>query len=221
MEWSMLLGFSVHNVSLPLDHTCWLDKSELQTCLRFLVSKIRSQRQQSESFFIFLLLSHSSIRCCPLSPRASTQHTNFSKKKKHNLHVFVSRLVGFSGYILALRTSASSGCSSSSFPISTSSRCASIGSMSSPIVSRIVFRFFVGLASALLCHTRVPLLRIVHNVGFCGLHFFPQREIEDVVFDVDWTELFSSIPTHQSFEMHPHFMDNFAVHWNHETTAGS
>ena len=148
-------------------------------------------------------------------------HQFLKKKKKQNLHVFVSRLVGFSGYILALGTSASSGCSSSSFPISTSSRGALIGSMSSPIVARFVFRVFVGPTSALLCHTRVPLLRIVHNIGFCGLHFFPQREIEDVVFDVDCTELFSSVPTHQSFEMHPHFMDNFAVHWNHETTAGS
>ena len=27
------------------------------------------------------------------------------------------------------------------------------------------------------------LLRIVHNIGFCGLHFFGQMEIEEVVFD--------------------------------------
>ena len=31
---------------------------------------------------------------------------------------------------------------------------------------------------------------------------------------------FSSVPTHQPFEMHPHIMTNFAVHWNHETTVG-
>ena len=34
------------------------------------------------------------------------------------------------------------------------------------------------------------LLRIVHNIGFCGFHFFAQVEIEDVVFDADWNELF-------------------------------
>ena len=65
------------------------------------------------------------------------------------------------------------------------------------------------------------LLRIVQNVGFCGRYFFVQIEIEDVVSDVDWNVLFSSVPTHQSFEMHPHGMANFAVHWNRETTTRS
>ena len=31
--------------------------------------------------------------------------------------------------------------------------------------------------------------------------------------------LFSSVPTHQSFEMHPHFMAIFSVRWNHEATT--
>ena len=39
-------------------------------------------------------------------------------------------------------------------PISTSSRSASISSMLSPIRARSVVRGFVGLTSALLCHTR-------------------------------------------------------------------
>ena len=62
------------------------------------------------------------------------------------------------------------------------------------------------------------LVKFVHNSGFFGLHFFAQIEIEDVVFDVDWDELFSSVPTHQSFELHPHFMANFAAHWNAPTS---
>ena len=60
------------------------------------------------------------------------------------------------------------------------------------------------------------LLRIVHNVGFCWLHFFAQIEIGDVVFDVNWIE-----PPHQSFGWHPQFLANFALRWNYETTDGS
>ena len=45
--------------------------------------------------------------------------------------------------------------------------------------------------------------------------------MEDVVFDVNWDELFSSVPTHQSLEVYPHFLANFAVHWDHEATVGS
>ena len=63
------------------------------------------------------------------------------------------------------------------------------------------------------------LLKIVRKIGFCGLHFFAQMEIEDVVFDVNWNELFSFVPTHLPFEVYPHFLANVAVHWNHETTV--
>ena len=65
------------------------------------------------------------------------------------------------------------------------------------------------------------LLRLIHDIGFCGFHVFAQKEIEDVVFDVDWSELFSSAQIHQYLEVHPHFMANFAGHWNHEATVGS
>ena len=83
--------FSVHNESLPFDHTCCLDKSELETCLRFLVSCYRNQKQQSESFFLV-----------PLPPTVQfdvvhqllhirlKQHTNFLKQHVLNLHVLVS-----------------------------------------------------------------------------------------------------------------------------------
>ena len=38
------------------------------------------------------------------------------------------------------------------------------------------------------------LLESVHNFGLCGFQFFAQIEIEDVVLDVDWNELLSSVP---------------------------
>ena len=103
--------------------------------------------------------------------------------------------MGFFGFILALGAPASNGSSSSPFLISTSSRGTPSGSMSSPIGARSLFRVSVGPTSELLCHTRV--------------------------FDADWDERFSSVPSHQSLEMHPHFMTNFALHWKHETTVGS
>ena len=53
------------------------------------------------------------------------------------------------------------------------------------------------------------LLRIVCNIGFFGFHFSAQIEIENVVFEVDWNELLSSIPIHQFLEMHPHFLTKF------------
>ena len=48
---------------------------------------------------------------------------------------------------------------------------------------------------------------------------FARMEIEDVVCGSNWNELFCAVPTHQSFDMHPQFMANFAVHWNHETVG--
>ena len=132
MKWSMLWDLSVHNMSLPFDHTCCLDKSELGTCLHLPVSENRSRKLPSESFFLFP--STSSIRCCPC----------------------FSLLVGFFGFFLTLGIFASKGSSSSPFPISTSARDSPIGPMSSPIGATSRFRVFVGLTSSLLCHLRFP-----------------------------------------------------------------
>ena len=55
MKWSMKWDMSVHNKSLPFDHTCCHDKSELETFLRFPVSRNRSRKLQSELFFLFPL----------------------------------------------------------------------------------------------------------------------------------------------------------------------
>ena len=91
MKWSVLLDLSVHNMSLPFDHTCCLDKSELETCLRFPVSRNRYRKLRSESFFLFPLLptvqfdvvhQHLDLR--------HKQHTNSCRQHVLNLHVFVS-----------------------------------------------------------------------------------------------------------------------------------
>ena len=59
---------------------------------------------------------------------------------------------------------------------------------------------------------------MVRKIGLCRFHFFAPIEVEKVVFDVDWNELFSSVPSH---EMRLHFMTTFAVQLNQEATVGS
>ena len=99
--------------------------------------------------------------------------------------------------------------------ISTSARDSLIGSMSSPIGATSRFRGFVGLASALLCHTRFRLLSIVHIVGFCGLHFSVQVDIENVVSEINWNKIVLSIPDHQFLEVVSHSLTNFSVNRDH------
>ena len=120
MRRSTLWALSVQNTSLPFDHTCCLDKSELETCLGFLVSRNGNRKLQSELFF-FLLFDvfhqHLDLR---------HKHTNSWKKHVLSLRVLVS-------FWLSLGISVSKGSSSSSFRISTSARDSSIGSVSSLI----------------------------------------------------------------------------------------
>ena len=130
MKFGMLWDLSVHNMSLPFDRTCCLDKSELETCLHFLVSENRSRKLRSEWFFLSPLLRK--VQSC------------------------FSLLVGFFGFNVTLGISASKGSSSSSFPVSKSARDSPTGSMSSPIGPTSRPTVFVGLTSALLCHHRFP-----------------------------------------------------------------
>ena len=47
------LSCSVHyRISLPFDRTCCLDKSDLEKCLRFPVSRNRNRKLQSELSFL-------------------------------------------------------------------------------------------------------------------------------------------------------------------------
>ena len=152
MKWSMLWDLSFHNMSLPFDHACCLDKSELETCLRFPVTENSNRTLRSESSFLSLLLptvqfdvvhQHLDLR--------HKQHTNSGGQHVLNTSCSCfSLLVGFFGFILTLGISASKGSSSSSFPISTSARDSPTGPMSSPIGATSRCRVFVGLTSALL-----------------------------------------------------------------------
>ena len=64
------------------------------------------------------------------------------------------------------------------------------------------FRDVIGVTSALIYHAPVSrlltllrriMISIVHNVGFCRLHFSVQVEVENVVFGMDWIEVVLSI----------------------------
>ena len=91
MKRSKLWDFSVHNMSLPFNHTCCLDKSEVETCLRFLVSQSRNRKLRSELSFLF-----------PLPPTVQLdvvhqhlnllhkQRTNYCGQHVLNLHVLVA-----------------------------------------------------------------------------------------------------------------------------------
>ena len=81
MKCNMLWDPSVHNMSLPFDHTSCLGKSELETCLRFPVSENRNRKLRSGvvsfSFLFFQLFP---------TPRPSTQAA-------HQLHLEIHQLV--------------------------------------------------------------------------------------------------------------------------------
>ena len=151
----MLWDLSVNNMSLQFDHTHCLDKSEMEACLHFRVSNQHRRRQQWESFFV----SHFTQRF------NSILYTNFTTVDKSSTKTSVnstSRIIMFlflsTRGILGIHSCSENFCFQGFFifivPISTSSRSASISSMSSPSRARSVVRGFVGLTSALLCHTR-------------------------------------------------------------------
>ena len=147
MKWSMLWDLSVHNMSLPFDHTCCLSESELETYLCFLASENCNRKPLLKSSFLFLLPPTVQFDFVPrrLDLRHK-RHTNSCRQHVLNLQVVVS-----------LGISASEGSSSSSFPTSTSARDSPTGSMSSPIGATSRLKVFVGLTSALLCHHRFPI----------------------------------------------------------------
>ena len=82
---------SVHNMSLPFDHTRLLDKSELETCLRFPVSENRNRKLRLESSSLFPLdpIVQFDVFHQHLDLRHK-QHTNYYRQDVLNLHVLVS-----------------------------------------------------------------------------------------------------------------------------------
>ena len=110
-EWSKLWDLSVHNTSLPFDHTSCFGKSELEACLYFPVSRSRNRKLHSEPFFLSPLLptvqfavvhQHLDLR--------RKQHTNSCRQHVLNLHVLVSLCsLDSMELILTLGISASKG----------------------------------------------------------------------------------------------------------------
>ena len=82
---------SVHNMSLAFDHTCCLDKAELETCRHFPVSRSRHRklRSGSSSLFPFLPIVQFDVVHKHLDLRHK-QHTNSCRQHVLNLHVLVS-----------------------------------------------------------------------------------------------------------------------------------
>ena len=153
MKWSMLKDLSVHNMSLPFD-TPAVSANQNWKCVCGFLSENRT-------IGVVLSLSsssNSSIRCCPPTPRPSTEATHqlLQTACAESSCSCFSLLIGFCGFIPTLGISASKGSSTSSFPISTSARDFPTGSMSSPSGATSRFRVFVGLTSAQLCHLRFP-----------------------------------------------------------------
>ena len=93
MKWSVLWDLSVHNTSPPFDHTCCLDKTELDTCLRFPMSRSRNRKLQSEVFLSSS--SNVSIRCCLPTPRAATQAAHHFLKSSSSCSDLLIRFFGF------------------------------------------------------------------------------------------------------------------------------
>ena len=95
-------------------------------------------------------------------------------------------------------------------------------SMLLPVGTTSRFSIFVGLTTAPFCHSRSRLLRVVRKiVGVCRFHISAQVELENVVFEIYWNELFSSLSGQQFLETTSHLLTHFAVNGNHVTTVMS
>ena len=87
----MLWDLSDHNTSLPFDNTCCLDKSELESCLHFPVSRNRSRKLRSETFFLSPL--RPTVQFSVVHQHLDLQHKQHTNSCRHhvlNLHVLVS-----------------------------------------------------------------------------------------------------------------------------------
>ena len=194
MKWSMLWDLCVHNMSLPFDHTCCLDKSELETCLRFPVRN-RNRKLRSESSFLFLLLPtvqfdvvlrHVDLR--------HELHTNSCRQHVLNPHVLVSLSARWILRIhsdtwefllprvphLLLR-----------FPFRHLHEILQLVRWNHQLVLHLESEFSSDLrtncsaipVSRLLTVLRRIMISIVHIVGLGRVHFSVQVENENVVFE--------------------------------------
>ena len=116
-----------------LNHTHCPDKQKWKRVIFLCHETVIKSNNRSRSFSLFSQKLPFDV-VHQLLDLQHKPHTNFCKQHFQNLHALVSLdLYDYWDSFLLWETSASKGSSSSSFTISTSSRGASIGSMSSPI----------------------------------------------------------------------------------------
>ena len=199
MKWSMLWDLFVHNMSLPFDHTSCLDKSELETCLRFPVSENRNRKLRSELSFLFplpptvpfdVVNQHLDLRHKP--------HTNSCKQHVLNLHVLVSLCSwDSSDSFLLWEFLLPRVLHLHHFPFRHLHEILQLVRCHHQSARHLDSEFSLDLRAHCSAIPVSRLLSVVHIIGFCGFHFSVQVEIENVVLEINWNELVLSISAHQ------------------------
>ena len=210
MIWCMLWDLSVHNTSLPFDHNCCLDKSELETCLRFPVSGNRNRKLQSE--LVFFLQQLNSI----LPTNTSTFDTSSTPTPPACpifMFLFLSTCGGIhsdSGNLLLPKV-----LHLPHFPFRHLHEVLQSVPCHHLLAQRLDSKFSLDLRAHCSAILVSRLLSIVHIVGFCGNYFSVQAEIENVVFGTNCNMIVLFIQAHQFLEVISHSSTNFAVNRDH------
>ena len=179
MKWSMLRDLSVHNTSLPFDHTCCLDKSEWERVSRFPVLRSRSRKPQSELSFLF-----------PLPPTVQFDVVHQYVDLRHKPPT--SSFVGFFGFILT-QFFVSKG----HFPFRHLHMIPQLVRCHHQLASHLDSELSLDLRAHCSATLVSRLLSVVHIVGLCGFQFSVQVKIEKIVFEINWNEFVLSIRVHQ------------------------
>ena len=198
MKWSMLWDLSVHNTSLPFDHTPAVSTNQnWKRVSVFLCQKNRNRKLRSKSSFLFPLLTilqfdvvhqHLDLR--------RKQHTNSCRQHVLNPHVLVSLCQwDSSDSFLLWEFLLPRVLHLHHFPFRhlleiQLVRC------HHQLVKHLDSEFSLDLrehcsaipVSRLLTVLRRTMISIVHVVGLCRFHFSIQVEIESVVFEMDKNE---------------------------------
>ena len=167
------------------------------------MSRNRSQKLQSESFFLFPLPP--TVQCDVVHQHLDLphkQHTNSCKQHVLNLHVLLS-----ARGILRIHSASGNFCFQRFFIFTRFTNWSDVTTKWC-YISIQCFRWTYE-------RTALPYSFPDCFVGLCGFQFSAQVEIENVVFENDWNEFFSSKPAHQSLKMSSHSLTNFAVNRNH------
>ena len=141
----MLWDLSVHNTSLPFDHVCCVDESELEMCQE---NAIKSYHRCCS--FSFFFLQRFNLKLSPNTTSFDTRSTPIPENSMSTIFMFsFSPTHG----IFRVHFNCRNFCFSGFFFVSCFDICTRFptGSMSSPMGATSRSRV-VGLKSALLCH---------------------------------------------------------------------